>query len=97
MINLDMQIKALIFSFIYGIFVALMINVNYKCLFNKNKIFKLIFNFIFILDISLLYFFLIQNINYGYLHIYFFIVFILGFFLSFKFFKQKIRKGSVKK
>ena len=35
MIVLSMQIKAIIFSLIYGVFISFMVNVNYKCLFNK--------------------------------------------------------------
>ena len=96
MIDLSMQIGALLFSFVYGIFTALMMNINYRCLFHHNRVFKIIFNLIFIMDLVLLYFFLLQYINYGYLHIYFFIMFILGFFISFSFIKKKIRKGNVK-
>ena len=38
MIALSMQIKAIIFSLVYGVFISFMVNVNYKCLFNKNMI-----------------------------------------------------------
>lgn len=56
MIALSMQIKAIIFSLVYGVFISFMVNVNYKCLFNKNMIFKIIFDSIFILDLGMLYF-----------------------------------------
>ena len=97
MIDLNMQIKAILFSFLYGIFTAIMMNVNYKCLFHRNRVFKIFFNIIFILDMSLLYFFVLQFINYGYLHIYFLLVFILGFFLSFGLMKKVIRQKAVNK
>lgn len=97
MIALSMQIKAIIFSLIYGVFISLMVNVNYKCLFNKNMIFKIIFDSIFILDLGMLYFFILQFINFGYLHVYFFLALSVGFFASFSFFKELIRKNDVKK
>lgn len=97
MIDLNMQIKAILFSFLYGVFTAIMMNINYKCLFHHNRVFKILFNIIFILDMSLLYFFILQFINYGYLHIYFLLVFILGFFLSFGVMKRIIRQKSVNK
>ena len=64
MIALSMQIKAIIFSLVYGVFISFMVNVNYKCLFNKNMIFKIIFDSIFILDLGMLYFFILQFINF---------------------------------
>ena len=91
MIALSMQIKAIIFSLIYGVFISFMVNVNYKCLFNKNMIFKIIF------DSWMLYFFILQFINFGYLHVYFFLALSVGFFASFSFFKKLIRKNNVKK
>lgn len=97
MIALSMQIKAIIFSLIYGVFISFMVNVNYKCLFNKNMIFKIIFDSIFILDLGMLYFFILQFINFGYLHVYFFLALSVGFFAFFSFFKELIRKNDVKK
>lgn len=97
MIALSMQIKAIIFSLIYGVFISFMVNVNYKCLFNKNMIFKIIFDSIFILDLGMLYFFILQFINFGYLHVYFFLALSVCFFASFSFFKELIRKNDVKK
>ena len=97
MIVLSMQIKAIIFSLIYGVFISFMVNVNYKCLFNKNMIFKIIFDSIFILDLGMFYFFILQFINFGYLHVYFFLALSVGFFASFSFFKELIRKNDVKK
>ena len=97
MIALSMQIKAIIFSLTYGVFISFMVNVNYKCLFNKNMIFKIIFDSIFILDLGMLYFFILQFINFGYLHVYFFLALSVGFFASFSFFKELIRKNDVKK
>ena len=53
------------------------------CLFNKNMIFKIIFDSIFILDLGMLYFFILQFINFGYLHVYFFLALSVGFLSSF--------------
>ena len=97
MIALSMQIKAIIFSLVYGVFISFMVNVNYKCLFNKNMIFKIIFDSIFILDLGMLYFFLFYNllILVIYMFIFFFLLFLLAFLL-FSFFKKLMRKNDVK-
>lgn len=75
---LIIQIKSLFFSFIYGIFFALTYRINKKYLLSKNLYFKLILNFFFVLDHILIYFILIKLINKGILHVYFFLLFILG-------------------
>ncbi len=97
MIALSMQIKAIIFSLVYGVFIAFMVNVNYKCLFNKNMIFKIIFDSIFILDLGMLYFFILQFINFGYLHVYFFLAHTVGCLASYSLLKNLMRKNEVKK
>ena len=97
MINLSFQVKAIIFSFFYGIFFSFFFNLNYKYLFNRKKVIKIIFDFIFILDSGLLYFFVLQYLDFGYIHFYFLFSFSLGMFLSFSFFKKYIRKIHVNK
>lgn len=76
------QLLALIFSFLYGIFY------NYiYCLFNQKaikfkKIWYLVSKIIFIIIIYLLYLFLMYYINYGDLHIYFIGILIIGYLTS---------------
>jgi len=97
MIDLSMQLKTIAFSFLYGILLSFLFNVNYRLLFFHKKIVRLLFDFIFIIDFGLLYFYLLQFLDYGYIHIYFFAFIVGGFFLSFSLFKRIIRKHNVKK
>ena len=97
MIKLSFQIKAIIFSFFYGIFFSFLFNLNYKFLFHHKKVIKIFFDFIFIVDMGLLYFFILEYLDYGYIHIYFLLSFFLGIFLTFSIFKKYIRKIPVNK
>jgi len=80
--NLETQIKLILFSFSFGIFLALMIDLNHKYLYSNKKTFKIIFTFIFTLINSLLYFILLQKINNGIIHIYSILCIIVGFFIE---------------
>lgn len=79
MIPLDIQIKSIIYSFIYGIFFSFLLNLNYKFIFYSKGIIKITINFLFILDNTLLYFIILRYINNGILHYYFIISLFLGF------------------
>ena len=95
---LDLQIRSLAFSFIYGIFFAFTYKINYKYLINNIFFFKLILSFLFTLDHILLYFILITKINNGILHIYFLLTFIIGIiFYIYLFDRQLINKIDLKK
>ena len=89
--NLKIQVFSLLFSFIYGIFFSFLVNFHYHLLFNKNKIIQVFFTFLFLLDMALLYFFVLREINEGIIHIYFYFMLVLGFYISFPRLK-KIRK-----
>ena len=77
--KLIVQVYSLIFSFFYGIVLNIMLDVFNK--FNdKNKIvFRIIFSFIFVIMLSIVYFIGLLYINDGYLHIYFFVVIMVGY------------------
>ncbi len=80
--SLNIQIYSLIFSFVFGMLFSLLLKINYKFLFvNRGRI-QIFSNFIFLLDISLLYFLGLKMINHGILHIYFLIVFLLGWLIG---------------
>ena len=84
MINLKSQLISLLFSFLYGVLFSIFIRINYSILFNVNKIIKIIGTFFFMLDMSLFYFLILKLLNNGFLHIYFFIMFLCGWlFLSY--------------
>lgn len=84
MINLKSQLISLLFSFLYGVLFSIFIRINYSILFNVNKIIKIIGTFFFMLDMSLFYFLILKLLNNGFIHIYFFIMFLSGWlFLSY--------------
>lgn len=80
--NIKVQIISILFSFIFGIIFSLLTNINYKYLFSKNKIYKIFFTFIYILDATLLYFIIIKKINNGVVHLYFLLFIGLGFLVG---------------
>lgn len=77
--ELIVQLKLIIFSFLYGIFFAFTLNINYKFINSKRKILKVIFTLVFIILNTLIYFAILQKINNGILHYYSFICIVLGF------------------
>lgn len=86
--NLKMQVFSLIFSFFYGSLFSVLVNINYIFLFNRRKLFRIVFTIIFVFFISLLYFFIINIINNGIIHFYFFLFILSGFYISFPYSKK---------
>ncbi len=76
--SLLLQIRSILFSFIYGIFFVFTFNLNKKCFLDKNKIFSFIISFLFIINHVLIYFLCIRLINNAILNIYFLFSFLLG-------------------
>ena len=77
--SLSEQFLSIGFSFIYGVVLSFLYNFNYNLLFNKEKVFKIVFNILFVLDLVLIYFLIIKKINGGIIHPYFYLLIILGF------------------
>lgn len=90
--NLKVQLLSLVFSFFYGILFSFLVNVNYQFLFAKKKVFKITMTFLFLLDMALLYFLILRYLNQGIIHIYFFIMIIVGFYITFPFSKRFRKK-----
>lgn len=82
--SLDVQIKSLIVSFIFGIITSYLVKINYKYLFCRNVVLKIIVSTFFIIDLILIYFILLRNINNGIYHFYFLIMILLGYILGYK-------------
>ncbi len=100
MMSLDEQVIAIIFSFIYGGILSLLYNFNYNLLFNKRKIFRVVFNVIFIFDLVLVYFLIMKKINNAIIHPYFYLSISLGFFCCFnvsKKFRNVLKDNSERK
>ena len=85
---LRIQIYSLLFSFFYGIFVFFLLELNYKLLYTGKMLYKIIISFLFVMFISLLYFYGLLKINNGIIHIYFLIVMFTGYMLSFVIYRK---------
>lgn len=81
--NLKIQILSLLFSFIFGIIFSLLVNINYRLLFSKSRIFQIIMTLVFVINCALIYFFLLKFINNGVVHPYFYLMVLIGFYFSF--------------
>ncbi len=79
MIPLNIQIKSIIFSFLYGILFSIFANLNYKYIYYSKGILKILINIMFVFDNVLIYFILLRCINNGILHYYFILSLIVGF------------------
>lgn len=81
--SLQIQIYSLIYSFFFGIVFSILVNLHYDMLMSKKKWFQILMNFIFVIDMALLYFLILKNLNGGIIHLYFYLVILLGFLLGY--------------
>ncbi len=77
--SLKIQIFSLVFSFFYGLFCSIIYNLCYKLLYKTSILYKILINFLFITNLSLIYFLCLLKINNGYVHLTFLLMFIFGF------------------
>ena len=89
----EIQMLSFVVSFIFGICFAFLNELNKKIISKKKKQYKLIFSFLFIINITLLYLIINYYINNGVIHIYFLICVFLGYLFSFK--KVKLLTNSI--
>ena len=80
MIPLDIQIKSIVFSFLYGVFFSFLLNLNYKFIYYSKGITKVLINIFFVVDNVLLYFIILRYINNGIVHFYFLLSLVIGYF-----------------
>ena len=78
--NLKIQVFSLLFSFFFGVIFSVLVNINYKLLFTKYKIFQVIVTLLFVIFGALIYFFLLKFINNGVIHPYFYLMVFIGFY-----------------
>ena len=88
--SLKIQILSLIISFIYGLFFNIILNINYKIIYNDNVLIQIIGSFLFIIANSLLYFYLLIKINNGIVHIYCLLMLLIGYLIMKKIKDKKI-------
>ena len=77
--ELSIQIKTLIVSFVYGIILSYIVISHYKYLFESKMWYRIVLNILFIFDYTLIYFFILKIINNGVFHVYFLFLLILGY------------------
>ena len=68
MISLDIQIKLLVFSFIYGFLFSIALDILYPLIRKTNKYYQIILSFILILLMAVIYFVAIDKIGYVIFH-----------------------------
>ena len=90
--SLNIQIYSLLFSFLYGIIFYILLEINYRFLFEGKIIYRIIISFLFVMVLSLVYFLILLKINNGVLHLYFFLSMFTGYLLSFVIYKKLIVK-----
>ena len=79
MISLNIQIKLLVFSLIYGFLLSIALDILYPLIRKTNKIYQIILSFIFVLLMAIIYFIAIDKIGYVIFHLYSIFAIIIGF------------------
>ena len=92
MIELNIQLLSLFVSFLYGILFYVLLEINSRFLYSSSIVVRILCSFIFVLFNSLLYFIILFEINNGYVHFYFLLCLIGGYFLC-----KVIYKGLLKR
>lgn len=81
--NLQKQILTFTFSFLFGMAFACLLKLNYKFIYQENKVYRILTTFFFVIIHILIYFILLQKINSGILHTYGMIAIISGFIMEY--------------
>lgn len=89
MMNLDIQMKVIMLSFISGTFFSLEFNMFHNLILLEKMVLRILFNLFFSLVNACVFFILLYNINDGKIHIYIFCLLFLGFIFGNVFFKKK--------
>ena len=85
---LKTQIISIIYSFFFGVIFFFLLELN-QIFFYKGKIvYRIIISFLFIILMSLIYFFGLIKINNGIIHFYFYLSIFTGYLLSFVIYKK---------
>ena len=88
---LEIQIYTLLFSLVFGSLFGFLVRINYFFINHSNKVIKIVFTLSFVTLFTLIYFIILQKLNSGIIHIYYFIMLILGFCLE-QFIEKKIKE-----
>lgn len=77
--DLFVQIKVLIVSFIYGMIISYILRAQYKYFFESRLWYKALLTTFFVFDIILIYFYILRFVNNGIFHIYFLFSILIGY------------------
>ena len=80
--SLITQIKSLLFSFVFGILLSILITLFDKIIYHKKMLFQILNTFLISIFSCLIYFIFIKKINYGVIHFYFILILLIGLFLD---------------
>jgi len=75
---LKTQIITFVFSFVFGMYFSLFISINHKFIYDLRKMYRIPITFICIISNSLIYFLILEKLNYGIIHIYLLLALVLG-------------------
>lgn len=92
-----MQLISFAISFLYGFFFNFLTIFNFKLMGNLKVIYKHIITFVYVIDMAIIYIIILYNLNKGYFHIYFILMVILGYILSYVFYLKILSKINVKR
>jgi len=90
----EIQLLSFFISFLFGILFSFLNELNNKIISKGKKGFKIAITFLFVINISLLYLFLMYKVNEGVIHLYFLLFVVLGYIISFP--KIRVLTKSVK-
>lgn len=76
--SLDIQIKTILISIVFGMYFSLFLSLNYKIIYHKSELIKLLGTLIIMILNVLLYFYIIKNVNNGVFHIYELLCILIG-------------------
>lgn len=76
--NSYIQVISFLISFIYGIIFYLFTRFNKYMLINKNNVIKLLVTLVFVIDMVILYIYIMYKVNFGMIHPYFVAVVLFG-------------------
>jgi len=85
---LKLQVLSLLYSFFFGMVFFILLELNSKFLYEGRMVYRIIVSFLFVIFISLLYFFGLVKINNGVVHVYFFLSLFTGYLLSFVIYRK---------
>lgn len=91
MIDLSIQIKLIISSFIFGVFFAISFKLCHKLLYGFKTVVNIIDTFLFLGIMSFIYFWMIEYVSDGIFHVYSLLSVLVGFYL-FAIIANKIKK-----